>query len=173
MLVPGPARSCLRLGLCKPIWDRKSNLDWATCEQEKITHLRRSSINMISEHHYQTNTDQTAGPSSAWPLIASQLTNKAYIRGNLSSFVPSVVDARKAGIPFVLGETNTFFGHGQPGVSDAAAAALWFIDYSLQAASIGVSGLYFHQGIGYNYSGEYISAGNLCRVKALTRCRSL
>lgn len=87
-----------------------------------------------------------------WPGIASDLTNKAYIRGNLSRYTVSAVDAGKSGIPFVLGETNTFFGHGQPGVSNAAAAALWMIDYSLQAASVGISGLYYHQGIGYNYS---------------------
>ena len=109
---------------------------------------------MISEHHYQSSMDQSAGPSSRWPAIAAELTDKANIRGNLSRYVPSVADAQKAGIPFVLGETNSFFGHGQPGVSDTAAASLWFIDYSLQAASIGVTGLYFHQGIGYNYSGK-------------------
>lgn len=110
-------------------------------------------INAISEHHYQSNSDFSVSPPSTWPGIATDLTDKANIRGNLSRYTISSVDAQKCGIPFVLGETNTFFGHGQPGVSNAAAAALWMIDYSLQAASLGITGLYFHQGIGYNYSG--------------------
>ena len=93
-------------------------------------------------------------PSTRWPGIATDLTDKANIRGNLSRFGISAIYAQDSGIPFVLGETNTFFGHGQPGVSNAAAAALWMVDYSLQAASIGITGLYFHQGIGYNYSGR-------------------
>jgi hypothetical protein len=74
----------------------------------------------------------------------------------------SARSARRAGIPFVLGETNSFFGHGSPGVSNAAAQALWMIDYSLQAASIGVTGLYYHQGVGYNYSGRFF-----CKSRAV------
>ncbi|KAK3670469.1 hypothetical protein LTR78_009710 [Recurvomyces mirabilis] len=110
------------------------------------------SVNAISEHHYQTNVDATTSPAAFWPSYATQLTTKSNIRGNLSRFSASVLDAQKSGISFVLGETNTFFGHGQPGVSNSAAAALWLVDYSLQAASIGVDCVYFHQGIGYNYS---------------------
>lgn len=84
---------------------------------------------------------------------AEDLVNKANIRSNLAQYSASAHYAQSAGIPFVLGETNSFSGHGSPGVSNAASEALWMIDYSLQAASIGVTGLYFHQGVGYNYSG--------------------
>lgn len=110
-----------------------------------------SSINAISEHHYQTGSYSLL-PSN-WPSIATDLTNKANIRSNLAPYAISVLNAQKSNIPFLLGETNTFSGHGQPGVSNSAAAALWMVDYSLQAASIGITGLQFHQGIGYNYSG--------------------
>jgi hypothetical protein len=99
--------------------------------------------------------DQSTAPSTLWHSIAEQLTNKGNIRGNLSHYSNSVVNARKAGLDFVIGEGNTFFGHGQPGVSNTAAAALWFIDYSLQAASLGITGVFYHQGIGYNYSGMF------------------
>lgn len=47
------------------------------------------------------------------------------------------------------------FGHGMPGVSNSAAAAIWAIDYILQAATLGVDTLHFHAGVGYNYSGEH------------------
>lgn len=90
---------------------------------------------------------------------AEDLVNKANIRSNLAPYAASAHSAQRAGIPFVLGETNSFSGHGSPGVSNAAAQALWMIDYSLQAASIGVTGLYFHQGVGYNYSGVFACRG--------------
>lgn len=46
------------------------------------------------------------------------------------------------------------YGHGMPGVSNSAAAALWVIDYALQAARLGIDTLHFHSGVGYNYSGK-------------------
>lgn len=108
---------------------------------------------MVSEHHYQTSSGYSLDPSK-WPTIATELTNKTNIRTNLAPYGDSAISARAAGISFVLGETNTFSGHGQPGVSNSAAAALWMIDYSLQAACLGITGLDFHQGVGYNYSGN-------------------
>jgi len=112
------------------------------------------SIKAISEHHYQGTTDLTTVAPSRYLAIASDLVNKDFIRNNISSYTLPALDAQKAGIQFVLGETSTYFGHGQPGVSNSAAAALWMIDYSLQAACNGISGLHFHQGVGYNYSGK-------------------
>lgn len=40
----------------------------------------------------------------------------------------------------------------EPGVSNTAAAAIWAIDYVLQATMHGVKQLFFHNGIGYKYS---------------------
>jgi len=129
---------------------------------------------MIAEHHYQSNDGGIdLAPPIAWPGIAADLTGKANIRANLSRYTISAVDAQRAGIPFVLGETNTFFGHGQPGVSNSAAAALWAIDYSLQAATVGITGLYFHQGVGYNYSGEILRTYLPERNARLTHVSSL
>ncbi|KAH8810928.1 glycoside hydrolase family 79 protein [Xylogone sp. PMI_703] len=129
-------------------------IDW-TSEQLLATGIMESpmgrSINTISEHHYQSGTKYSLSPSD-WPTIATQLTNKANIRSNLAPYAISAFNAQKSGIDFFLGETNTFSGHGQPGVSNSAAAALWMIDYCLQAASVGIKGLQFHQGVGYNYS---------------------
>lgn len=49
-------------------------------------------------------------------------------------------------------ETNTYFNHGVPKVSDAGGAALWLADYSLFGAVSGIEKLYFHEGIGYKYN---------------------
>ncbi|TFK83390.1 glycoside hydrolase family 79 protein [Polyporus arcularius HHB13444] len=49
-------------------------------------------------------------------------------------------------------ETNSIACHGAPGVSNTAGAALWTIDYTLQAATLGVKEVFFHEGIGYKYN---------------------
>lgn len=49
-------------------------------------------------------------------------------------------------------ETNSIACHGAPGVSNTAGAALWVIDYTLFASTIGISELYFHEGVGYKYN---------------------
>ncbi|KAF7517705.1 hypothetical protein G7054_g13717 [Neopestalotiopsis clavispora] len=109
-----------------------------------------SYINSLSVHHYHS-TGQL-DKQSAWPSKASGLVNKTSIRTELDYYDDSVQLAADANYTFVLGETGSFTSHGQQGVSNSAAAALWLVDYSLHAAVVGISGLFFHQGVGYNYS---------------------
>ena len=112
-------------------------------------------VGSFSEHHYQGLTDFSTVAPSEWPELATELVAHNFVQSNLSRYTISALDAgREGGVPFVLGETSSFFGHGQPGVSNSAAQALWMIDYTLQAATLGISGLFFHQGVGYNYSGS-------------------
>lgn len=42
--------------------------------------------------------------------------------------------------------------HGAPGLSNTAEAAIWAVDYMLQAATLGVSRVHFHNGLGYRYN---------------------
>ncbi len=37
-------------------------------------------------------------------------------------------------------------------MSNTAGAALWTIDYTFQAATLGVKEVFFHEGIGYKYN---------------------
>ena len=39
------------------------------------------------------------------------------------------------GIPFFLGETNSLYNEGAPGLSDSFGAALWGIDFNLWCAA--------------------------------------
>lgn len=55
-------------------------------------------------------------------------------------------------------ETNSIACHGAPGVSNTAGAALWTIDYTLQAATLGIKELFFHEGVGYKY--DFVSSVN-------------
>jgi hypothetical protein len=78
--------------------------------------------------------------------------NKSAIRGNLSYFASDIAAVRASGLDYIIGETNSYACHGAPGVSNTAGAALWALDYVLYAASIGVSRVHFHQGIGFKYN---------------------
>ncbi|KZT54289.1 glycoside hydrolase family 79 protein [Calocera cornea HHB12733] len=105
----------------------------------------RESVYTVSEHHYQGSFCQGAGGAVA------ELMSKAYVRGNLSGFVPEIAAANEQGWRFELGETNSVSCHGAPGLSNAGGAAVWGVDYIFQAASLGIERLYFHNGIGYKY----------------------
>ncbi|KAJ0416567.1 hypothetical protein BJY00DRAFT_326196 [Aspergillus carlsbadensis] len=56
------------------------------------------------------------------------------------------------GVPYVLGETNSISCQGLANVSDVYAAALWSVDYTLYAASLNISRIYYHMGTPYRYS---------------------
>ncbi|KAL8283989.1 hypothetical protein RQP46_005102 [Phenoliferia psychrophenolica] len=84
--------------------------------------------------------------------VTGELMNKGNVRNNLTHFRDHVVQARSAGLRFVLGETNSYANHGEPGVSNSAEAAIWAVDHLLQSASLGVERLHFHHGVGYRYN---------------------
>lgn len=55
-------------------------------------------------------------------------------------------------IPFILGEHNSLYNEGAPGLSNAFGAALWGVDFNLYAASQGVRRQHMHQGSDYRYA---------------------
>ncbi|KAF7327593.1 Glycoside hydrolase family 79 protein [Mycena kentingensis (nom. inval.)] len=114
-----------------------------------------SSITRISQHHYSGSF------CSGNEGLLQDLMTKATIRSNLSSFLPDIAATQEQGLDYVLGETNSYSCHGAPGVSNTAGASLWTLDYALFASQIGVSQLFFHEGIGYKY--------NLIQPAVLTR----
>lgn len=55
-------------------------------------------------------------------------------------------------IPYVLGETNSLYSQGRPGLSNSFGAALWAVDWNLYCASQGIKQIYMHQGTDYRYA---------------------
>lgn len=86
------------------------------------------------------------------PAVTGDLMNKVNVRNNLTTYSPHIAQAHAAGLKFVLGETNSYANHGEPGVSNSAEAAIWGVDHLLFSASIGVERLHFHHGVGYKYN---------------------
>ncbi|KAF8485871.1 hypothetical protein DFH94DRAFT_708576 [Russula ochroleuca] len=105
-----------------------------------------SQIKLISQHHYSGSF--CTGTNG----ILQDLMSKANIRGNLTSYSADIAAVRQKGLTYVFGETNSIACHGAPGVSNTAGAALWGLDYALFAGQLGITRLYFHQGIGYKYN---------------------
>ena len=56
-----------------------------------------------------------------------------------------------AGLPYVLGETNSLFNEGAPGLSNSFGAALWGVDFNLYCAATGIQRVHMHQGTDYRY----------------------
>lgn len=62
-----------------------------------------------------------------------------------------------AGPPLVLGETNSLFNEGKPGLSNSFGAALWGIDFNLYCASAGIKRVHMHMGTDYRVSASSLS----------------
>lgn len=71
----------------------------------------------------------------------SSITSQLQLAQNLSSY----------GIPFILGETNSLYNQGAPGLSNAFGAALWGIDFNLYCAATGIRRVHMHMGTNYRY----------------------
>lgn len=81
-----------------------------------------------------------------------ELMDKLSIRANMSVRVGGVKASRAMGLNYILGETNSYANHGQPGLSNTVESALWMIDWVLLAASRGVERVHLHHGRGFRYN---------------------
>ena len=82
-------------------------------------------------------------------LSLDLLVDHSVIHKNLSQYIPQEQAARDpGGAPLLLGETNSVSCSGKSGVSDVFGAALWMVDYSLTAASLGIEQVFFVESVG-------------------------
>jgi hypothetical protein len=80
------------------------------------------------------------------------LSNHSVLWLNVSQYIPQIAAADRAGIPLVMGETNSVSCSGRSGISDTLGAALWAVDYVLLGASLGLQKTFFHLGAQSEYS---------------------
>ncbi|KAA0148020.1 hypothetical protein FNF29_06964 [Cafeteria roenbergensis] len=66
--------------------------------------------------------------------------------GQADKMRPFSEGAAAAGVPFVIGESNSVACGGQEGVSDVLGSALWALDFLFEMASINASMVNFHGG---------------------------
>lgn len=91
----------------------------------------------VSRHHYALEGCAGGSPFSVWDLLASDAA---------AFLLPYASAAATAGVPFVVGETNSVSCGGQRGVSDVFAAALWALDFALSTAAFNASEVNWHGG---------------------------
>ncbi|KAI0751865.1 glycoside hydrolase family 79 protein [Daedaleopsis nitida] len=103
-------------------------------------------ISVISQHRYSA----VFCDGGNFPLVS--FMDKASIRNNLTIFNADIAATHAQGLPYILGETNSIACHGAPGVSNTAGIALWAVDYTLQASTLGIREAFFHEGVGYKYN---------------------
>ncbi|KAF9869619.1 glycoside hydrolase family 79 protein [Colletotrichum karsti] len=54
--------------------------------------------------------------------------------------------------PQILGEHNSLYNQGKPGLSNSFGAALWGVDFNLYAATVGIKRVHLHMGTDYRYA---------------------
>jgi hypothetical protein len=97
-------------------------------------------VSMISQHYYPLSASGIGTMAPTIENLLSPLCMNTAI--NLVKGWKNISVA--AGLPLILGETNSVFGGGKFGTSDTTAATLWAIDYMFNMMKLGCSGVYFH-----------------------------
>ncbi|KAF8584898.1 glycoside hydrolase family 79 protein [Ramaria rubella] len=112
---------------------------WSTAELIPQIPNALSDIVSFSGHSYPQSA--CGGASTDLQTLQSHTGIVSYT----SRYRAEATAAHNAGKRYFLGETNSATCGGG-GISPTFGAGLWILDYSLQAALVGVERLYFHQG---------------------------
>jgi hypothetical protein len=127
----------------------------------------------ITQHYYPSQPCQSTLPASAAPLPTSAELLSPTERQQESETLSTLTQVGAlAGRPVRIGETGTGACMGNSSASPDFASALWALDWTLRAASMGASGLNFHGHLGvcgsYNQSPICASSTYAARVGSLT-----
>ncbi|KAI2602254.1 glycoside hydrolase family 79 protein [Hypoxylon sp. NC1633] len=117
----------------------KAPLTWADGLDED------KDIKLFSSHNY------ISGAQSLGVTLQGTLMNHTRTALSIGAHVAENATIRP-GIPYILGETNSLYNQGRPGLSDSFGAALWAIDFAAYCAAAGVARVHFHMGTDYRYA---------------------
>ena len=93
---------------------------------------------LLTQHYY-------LGASGGGASVGAMQTVKGDIPG-IAATMETAATKNRIADGYRFGEANSFFGHGQPGVSDTLLEGLWAIDLMFVIAEHGASGINFHGG---------------------------
>jgi len=119
----------------------------------------RNNLSLLTQHYYR-GSGQSSNATAANLISAdSKLTNSL---SSLSTGAGSI------GVPYRIGECNSYFNGGAPGVSNAYASALWILDFLFNCAQGGAAGVNLHGGgNGNSYSPIVDNAGAVIAARPL------
>jgi len=110
-----------------------------------------ATIDLVTHHYYRG----TAGTSTA---TLANLMNLDPAVTSQSQSLATAVQTKKIPGGFRWGEMNSYSSHGEKGISNALASALWGINFMLTTAGYGSVGVNFHGG-GQNMDGNVCPTG--------------
>ncbi|KAK3077111.1 hypothetical protein LTS18_011190, partial [Coniosporium uncinatum] len=146
MLKPCPelARDLVYKYIAPSFAGTTNSLDPATVWKDGLSN--DYNIGQISSHNY-INGAEIPGVTLQGTLMnhtntVASIAKQLALRNALSSYE----------IPFILGETNSLYNQGRPGLSNTFGAALWGLDFNLWCASQGIKRVHMHQGTNYRYA---------------------
>lgn len=107
---------------------------WTVPFAQSVT---RNGLSLVTQHYYRG--DGTASASTAAKLLGSD----TYLTNNLGLLSAA---SQATGIPFRMGECNSYYNGGAIGVSNSYASSLWVLDFLFGCAQGGASGVNLHGG---------------------------
>lgn len=103
-------------------------------------------IALISSHNY------ISGATVPGVTLQGTLMNHTRTVQSVSNQVALMKNLSQYHLPFILGEGNSLYNQGRPGLSNVFGAALWGIDFNLYCASQGIVRFHMHMGTNYRYA---------------------
>lgn len=107
---------------------------------------KNKDISLISSHNY------IGGATQPGVTLQGTLMNHSSTTASISHQLNESLLLAYEDIPFILGETNSLYNEGAPGLSNAFGAALWGLDFNLHCAARGIRRVHMHQGSDYRYA---------------------
>ncbi|KAF2499314.1 hypothetical protein BU16DRAFT_570435 [Lophium mytilinum] len=106
------------------------------------------SIALFSSHNYIAGATQP-GITLQGTLLNHTATTISVAKHNLEARNLTGAGMR---LPYILGETNSLYNQGAPGLSNSFGAALWNVDFALYCAATGIARVHMHMGTDYRYA---------------------
>src|SRR5580692_9977013 len=141
---------------------------WATDWVSRFAADEGSDLKLLTRHYYRAGAnnpylDRLIDSSQRAEYEARAKNNKielltredTSLRGMLQELSTA---ASASHVPFRICEANSFYGGGQPGVSDAFVSALWVLDFMWALASGGAAGVNMETGVNHLDFVSYYSA---------------
>ncbi|KAI1408954.1 glycoside hydrolase family 79 protein [Hypoxylon sp. FL1857] len=104
-------------------------------------------VRIFSSHNYISGAE-----SPGVTLQGTLMNHSSTVRSIAAHLSENSSLPLGAGTPYILGETNSLYHQGRPGLSNSFGAAMWAIDFALYAAVVGIGRVHFHMGTDYRYA---------------------
>ncbi|KAF2185105.1 glycoside hydrolase family 79 protein [Zopfia rhizophila CBS 207.26] len=107
-----------------------------------------NTIERFSSHNY------IGGATQPGVTLAGFLLNHTKTVSSVGNHNREQKALKNAGmdLPYILGEANSLYNQGAPGLSNSFGAALWGVDFNLMCAATDIRQVYMHMGTDYRYA---------------------